>query len=171
MTPGAGSRPRRVVSGAQTGVDRAALDVALELGIPCGGWVPRGRVDEAGRIPDRYPNLRETSSADWDERTEANVRDSDGTLILSRGPLTGGSAYTGRTAERLGRPCLHVDLERQGEAEAAAAIRDWLADREIGVLNVAGPRASKDPGLYAIVRRVLLEALGRNDWQGTREAR
>lgn len=145
------------MSGAQTGVDRAALDVALELGIPCGGWVPRGRLDETGRIPDGYPNLRETSGADWDERTEANVRDSDGTLILSRGPLTGGSAFTARVAERLGRPCLHVDLDQHGEAEAA--IRGWVADREIDVLNVAGPRASKDPGLYEIVRRVLLEAL------------
>jgi hypothetical protein len=159
VTPGAGDGPRRVVSGAQTGVDRAALDVALELEMPCGGWVPRGRLDETGRISERYPNLRETATEDWDQRTEANVRDSDGTLILSRGPLTGGSAYTERTATRLGRPCLHVDLNEHEEAEAAKEIHAWLESREIGVLNVAGPRASKDPGLYEIVRRVLLEAL------------
>ena len=116
-------RPTRVVSGAQTGVDRAALDVALELGLPCGGWVPRGRIDERGRIPDRYPGLEETKTPDWNERTEANVRDADGTVILSRGPLTGGSAYTARVAARLRRPCLHLDLSGRDEVDAAAEVR------------------------------------------------
>jgi len=155
---------RRIVSGAQTGVDRAALDVALELGIPCGGWVPLGRIDERGRIPDRYPNLRETPTADWNERTEANVRDSDGTLILSRGPLTGGSAYTERVAERLGRPCLHLDLAVRSKAEAVAEARAWIEREAVEVLNVAGPRASKDPELPHAVAQVLREAL---DWPGT----
>lgn len=140
-------RPKRIVSGGQTGVDRAALDVALELELPCGGWVPKGRIDERGRIPDRYPGLRETESAAWAERTEANVRDSDGTLIISRGPLTGGSKYTQETAERLGRPCLHLDLARSTTAALDAA-RDWVAANRVRVLNVAGPRASKDPELY-----------------------
>ena len=147
-------RPRRIVSGAQTGVDRAALDVALELGIPCGGWVPRGRIDERGRIPDRYPALRETASADWSERTEANVRDSDGTLIISRGPLTGGSQYTREVAKRLGRPFLHLDLTGSRPAALDAA-RDWVARQEIEVLNVAGPRASKDPELYGLAVELL----------------
>jgi len=155
---------RRIVSGAQTGVDRAALDVALELGIPCGGWVPLGRIDESGRIPDRYPNLRETASADWDERTEANVRDSDGTLILSCGPLTGGSAYTERVADRLGRPCLHLDLAGRSRTEAVAEARAWLVREAVEVLNVAGPRASKDPGLSHAVVQVLRGVL---DWPGT----
>lgn len=150
---------RRIVSGAQTGVDRAALDVALELGIPCGGWVPLGRIDEGGRIPDRYPNLRETASADWDERTEANVRDSDGTLILSRGPLTGGSAYTEAVAVRRGRPNLHIDLSELPEEQAATAIRAWIDRDGVEVLNVAGPRASKDPGLRDRVMTVLRQAL------------
>ena len=155
---------RRIVSGAQTGVDRAALDVALELGISCGGWVPLGRIDERGRIPDRFPRLRETASADWDERTEANVRDSDGTLILSRGPLTGGSAYTKRVADRLGRPCLHLDLAVRSRAETVAEARAWIEREAIEVLNVAGPRASKDPALPDVARQVLREVL---DWPGT----
>jgi len=138
----------RIVSGAQTGVDRAALDVAIELGIPCSGWVPKGRIDEFGRIPERYPNLRETVSADFSERTAANVRDSDGTLIISRGPLSGGSLYTGEVADQLGRTCLHVDpYEDTIEGSAAVAIA-WLDRNDIKVLNVAGPRASKDPGVH-----------------------
>ncbi|MFW6085270.1 MAG: putative molybdenum carrier protein [Gemmatimonadota bacterium] len=140
-------KPKRIVSGGQTGVDRAALDVALELGVSCGGWVPKGRIDERGRIPERYPGLRETATADWSERTEANVRDSEGTLIISRGALTGGSKYTREVAKRLGRPCLHLDLARSRTAALDVA-RDWIARNEISVLNVAGPRASKDPGLY-----------------------
>lgn len=146
------------MSGAQTGVDRAALDVALELDIPCGGWVPRGRIDERGRIPDRYPGLRETASADWSERTEANVRDSDGTLIISRGPLTGGSLHTREVAERLGRPWLHVDLAGSRSAALDAA-EDWIARHEIRVLNVAGPRESKDPELYELAAALLRELL------------
>lgn len=145
----------RLVSGAQTGVDRAALDVALELGIPCGGWVPRGRIDELGRIPERYPDLRETESADFSERTAANVRDSDATLIISRGPLTGGSLYTREVADRLGRPCLHVDLDSPAAEEAAGAVRDWFDSNAVGVLNVAGPRASKDPEIHDLARSLL----------------
>lgn len=143
------------MSGAQTGVDRAALDVALELGIPCGGWVPLGRIDELGRIPERYPNLRETESADFSERTAANVRDSDGTLIISRGPLTGGSLYTQEVAERLGQPCLHVDLSEHPMEGAAAAAIGWLDSNGVHVLNVAGPRASKDSQIYRLASTLL----------------
>ncbi len=138
----------KLVSGAQTGVDRAALDVAIELGIPVGGWVPRGRIDELGRIPDRYPNLLETASADFSERTAANVRDSDGTLIISRGPLSGGSLYTGEVADRLGRKCLHVDPDEDTIEGTAATAIAWLDRYDIKVLNVAGPRASKDPAAH-----------------------
>lgn len=154
-------RPQRIVSGAQTGVDRAALDVALELGVPCGGWVPGGRLDEDGRIPDRYPNLVETSTAEWDERTEANVRDSDGTLLLCRGPLTGGSKYTATVARRLDRPCLHLDLAELQVPIAARRASDWIDAEHVEVLNVAGPRASKDPALYCIAAAVLRAVLTR----------
>ena len=152
-------RPRRIVSGAQTGVDRAALDVALELDIDCGGWVPKGRLDEEGGIPARYPGLEETATADWSERTEANVRDSDGTLLLSRGRLTGGSAYTADVAAHLGRPCLHLDLATLSRREAARTARDWIDARDIGTLNVAGPRASKDPELYELARLLLRDVM------------
>lgn len=155
------NRPRRIVSGAQTGVDRAALDVALELGVPCGGWVPKGRIDEKGRIPERYPGLEETTTADWSERTEANVRDSDGTLILSRGRLTGGSKYTAEVAARLGRPFLHLDLATLSPREAARTAREWIDARGIETLNVAGPRASKDPGLYELTRQLLRDLMVR----------
>lgn len=152
-------RPHRIISGGQTGVDRAALDVALELGIPCGGWVPKGRLDERGRIPARYPNLRETATAEWSERTEANVRDADGTLILSRGPLTGGSRHTAGVAARTGRPHLHVDLAESSEDAAVDAVRSWMEAEDVSVLNVAGPRASKDPGIYELALSLLYRAL------------
>jgi len=145
----------RIVSGGQTGVDRAALDVALRLGIPCGGWCPRGRRAEDGRIPDRYP-LHETPSADYAQRTEWNVRDSDATLILFRGRLTGGSALTSRLAEKYRRPCLEVDLASPSEARA---IRAWLRGNGVRVVNVAGPRATLDQDLTAPAGRLLAEVL------------
>ena len=109
----------RIVSGGQTGCDRAAFDAALALGIPLGGWVPRGRLDEDGVIPARYPNLREAASAEPAVRTEHNVRDSDATLLLSHGPLIGGSALTRQLCEQWERPWLHVDLSRPAVERAA----------------------------------------------------
>ncbi len=151
----------KLVSGGQTGVDRAALDVALELGLETGGWVPRGRRAEDGRIPDRYPGLRETGSDDYAERTECNVRDSDATLILAEGTLGGGTAWTLEVAERLERPRLVIDLAECRVAEAGDRVRAWLAATRPGVLNVAGPRASEAPGLEwaaaDVLRRALLE--------------
>jgi hypothetical protein len=151
---------KRIVSGAQTGADRAALDVALELGIPCGGWVPQGRIDELGRIPDHYPSLVETESADYVERTTANVRDSSGTLIVSHGALTGGSLYTQQAAASLARPCLHLDLDAVSLESASDRLVVWLDTENIEVLNVAGPRESKDPQIYARVATLLRGALG-----------
>src|SRR3954447_14624932 len=96
---------QRIVSGGQTGVDRAALDVALALGIPCGGWCPRGRGAEDGLIPERYP-LVETPAADASQRTRWNVRDSDGTLILAWGEPTGGTLLTVQACRETGKPHL-----------------------------------------------------------------
>jgi hypothetical protein len=141
----------RVVSGGQTGVDRAGLDAALALGIPCGGWCPRGRRAEDGRIDVRYP-LQETPSRDYAERTEWNVRDSDGTLILARGAPQGGTALTLEIARRLGRPALVIDL---AAAREPGAVRDWLAREGIRILNVAGPRESAAPGIHAEALRLL----------------
>ena len=136
--------PRKIVSGGQTGVDRAALDVALELGPPCGGWCPAGRLAEDGRIDGSYP-LTETPSPDPGQRTEWNARDSDGTLILARRPLVGGTALTESHAGRLGKPVL---VAEPGDASFVPTVAAWLADRTIVVLNVAGPRESTCPGIY-----------------------
>lgn len=145
----------RIVSGGQTGVDRAALDAALALGLACGGWCPSGRRAEDGPIPARYP-LRETASPDYRVRTEANVRDSDATLILVEGPLTGGTALTARIARRLGRPLRVVDLARGPDPGGLAP---WLRAHGVRVLNVAGPRESQRPGIGARARRWLEAAL------------
>lgn len=134
----------RIISGGQTGVDRAALDAAMAHGVACGGWVPRGRRAEDGRIPARYP-LRETRSAAYGERTRLNVRDADATLILTRGRPSGGTARTIDFAHQLQRPHLIVDLAADADA---AATRAWLAGLAVRVLNVAGPRESGCPGIF-----------------------
>ena len=148
-----------IVSGGQTGVDRAALDAALAAGAPIGGWVPKDRLAEDGAIPDSYQGLRETDSRDYAVRTTLNVRDSDATLIVSRGPLSGGSLFTREECLRIGRPVLHIDLARLSPAEAVDIVRRWLAATRPTVLNVAGPRASNDPDLgalaFALVRDLL----------------
>ncbi|TVQ71113.1 MAG: hypothetical protein EA363_06580 [Balneolaceae bacterium] len=138
----------KIISGAQTGADRAALDVALELGIPCGGWVPKGRLAEDGPIPAHYPNLAETPVSAVEMRTEWNIRDSDATLILSHGPLDGGSLYTRIKAEELGKHWRHIDLSKTGIEQASESVKRWLTEVHPRILNVAGPRASKDPFIY-----------------------
>src|SRR5262245_49786666 len=100
---------RKIVSGGQTGVDRAALDVADELHLERGGWCPKGHLAEDGRVPDKYP-LQETTTAQYTERTALNVRDSDGTLVLTVGTPSGGTAYTIECARRFGKPHLVCDL-------------------------------------------------------------
>ena len=149
----------KIVSGGQTGADRAALDFALAHGLRIGGWLPRGRATEDGPLPERYAGMTETESPDPAVRTERNVRDSDATLILSHGALTGGSLLTLRSAERAGRPVLHLDLERMSEAAAAERLRAWLAEVRPRTLNVAGPRASKDPAIAAATEAVLCGGL------------
>ena len=135
---------QKIISGGQTGADRAALDVAIELDIPHGGWIPKGRKTEDGVLPDKY-QLKEMPTASYPKRTEKNVLDSDGSLILSHGKLTGGSALTLKTAKQHHRPRLHVDLNKTIEFEAAQLIHSWIIRHGIRVLNVAGSRASKDP--------------------------
>jgi len=132
-----------VVSGGQTGVDRAALDAALELGLTVRGWCPSGRRAEDGPIADTYP-LTETPSRDYAERTEWNVRDSDATLILYRGALTGGTRLTADLARRLGRPLCAFDLALRSDSEE---ILSWLLTNRIRALNCAGPRESGAPGI------------------------
>lgn len=149
---------RKIISGGQTGVDRAALDVARDLCIERGGWCPKGRLAEDGRIPDEYP-LQETDSPVYAERTEKNVIASDGTLILTVGTLAGGTAYTVECAQRHGRPYYVVDLARTMDPSSA---RQWLESYPIAVLNVAGPRLSESPQGYVLARRFLTGLLGGN---------
>lgn len=154
----------RIVSGGQTGADRGGLDAAMVLGLSHGGWCPKGRRAEDGTIPARY-RLAETESPVYAVRTKRNVLDSDGTLIVSRGPLAGGSALTARLARAHHKPVLHIDLDqwqeqRDGARRAAEALRDWLRRHEIAVLNVAGPRASHCPGIARDVEELLVRALG-----------
>ena len=150
--------PEKIISGGQTGVDQAALDVALELGVPCGGWCPRGRWSEAGPIDKRFP-LTESPSADPAERTERNVKDADGTLIIARGgveSLTGGTALTCRLATQQRQPMLAVD---PADADAAQAVKQWLDRHAIRVLNVAGPRASVQPDIGELAAALLRQVL------------
>jgi len=132
-----------LVSGGQTGVDRAALDVAMERGMAAGGWCPASRWAEDGPIAAGYP-LRETPSADPAQRTEWNVRDSHGTLLLVTDAASAGTELTREAAQRLGRP-LH--LARVDEAPDVDHFRRWLHAHEITILNVAGPRESESPGI------------------------
>ncbi len=133
----------RVVSGGQTGVDRAALDAAMDAGLACGGWCPRGRRAEDGVIPQRYP-LRETESCNYRNRTRRNVADSDATLILFTGKLSGGTALTRELALAADKPLLMIDLDSPLSPSDVVA---WLRDHRILALNIAGPRESQRPGI------------------------
>jgi len=147
----------KIISGGQTGADRAALDAAMELGIPHGGWVPKGRLSEDGPIPDKY-NLKEMPTDSYPERTEKNVLESDGTLILAHGLLTGGSALTKALADKHRRPCLNIDLNIIPAFKAATLITTWIELNKIKTLNVAGPRASNDPRIYTKTKDILESA-------------
>jgi hypothetical protein len=162
--PSVTDRPPRslhllVMSGGQTGVDRAAWDAARQLGLPIGGWVPRGRLAEDGEIPTSYGPLRETKQTDYAVRTECNVRDADATLVLHRGAPAGGTLLTIQIAERLERPLLAIDLGTTHPATAESVVAVWLAVHRPRTLNVAGPRASSDPGIYAAARALILNSL------------
>jgi hypothetical protein len=148
-----GAKPR-IVSGGQTGADRAALDAALDAGTPCGGWCPRGRRAEDGVIPRHYP-LTEIDSPHYPDRTLRNVQDSDATVILSFGALTGGSAATSRFCREAGRPCLVIDANHASTAQAARFISQFIAEHEVETLNVAGPRASGQPAIHDYVYAAL----------------
>lgn len=145
-------RPEKIVSGGQTGVDRAALDVAISLGIPHGGWCPRGRRAEDGQIPDCY-RLEETVAAEYPERTERNVIDSDATLILCGGRPAGGTLLSLRLAKKHEKPCWVVDLDRPCDP---AAIRRWMEKTVVRTLNIAGPRESQQPGVGTAARAFLM---------------
>lgn len=150
---------QKIISGGQTGADRAALDFAIKHKIAHGGWVPKGRKAEDGTIPHKY-HLMEMPPGEYSTRTQKNILDSDGTLIISHGILTGGSALTEELAKLYRKPWIHIDLEATPYPKAASMIREWIRHNHIKVMNVAGARASKDPKIYQAVTE-LLEAVKR----------
>ncbi|MDH3211274.1 MAG: putative molybdenum carrier protein [Myxococcales bacterium] len=154
--------PLKIVSGGQTGVDRAALDAALAAGLACGGWCPRGRWAEDGPIAQRYP-LDETPETAPAQRTAWNARDSDATLVVSRGAPAGGSALAIERARAEGRPVMVLDLATESDVRA---VERWLDRCGARVLNVAGPRESEAPGIYEQALHLLtalIEQLPRGD--------
>jgi len=152
----------KIISGGQTGVDRAALDVALKHGIPCGGWCPAGRLDEFGRIPDRYP-VKELEHSGFTDRTLQNVKDSNGNVIIYFRDLRGGTAETVRFCGEQQRPYKLIDAGDIRPEPAADLIASFVRDEKIITLNVAGPRQSEWPGGYDYAFRVLDIFLMSND--------
>lgn len=151
-------RITKIVSGGQSGADRAALDAAIEMGRSYGGWLPKGRKTEDGPLAACY-QLQEMKSGGYSTRTEQNVIDSDGTLLFSHGPLSGGSLLTRKLAAKQKRPCLHIDCSEVEQDAALTRIEEWLTTNGIGIVNVAGPRASGDPAIYAVVKTLMTKAL------------
>ncbi len=137
----------KIISGGQTGVDRAALDVAIELGVRHGGWVPEGRKAEDGIISNKY-NLQELCSSNYDNRTQKNVVGSDGTLIITRGGIKNGSKLTLKLVMQHGLPYFHFDLNNMDVFFGAKSISSWISRNKIQILNIAGPRASQDEDIY-----------------------
>jgi Circularly permutated YpsA SLOG family len=146
--------PLNIISGGQTGVDRAALDTALERGIECGGWCPAGRLDEYGKIPDHYP-LKELAGGGFAERTRRNVQDSEGTVIIYFDQLRGGSAQTARICVEEKRPHTLINAAKISAESAGEMIADFVRVNGIGRLNVAGPRQSDWPEGYDYAFRAL----------------
>lgn len=146
---------RKIISGGQTGVDRAGLDAALEAGIPIRGCCPKGRLAEDGVVPASYP-LRELTRGGYPARTEKNVVDSDGTLVLNFGRVSGGTHATVDFAEKHGKPCLVVQLDQRPDVVEALA---WIAEHGISTLNIAGPRESKHPDVYTAALAFLRQFL------------
>jgi hypothetical protein len=144
----------KIISGGQTGVDRAALDIAVKHGVESGGWCPTGRLDEFGRIPDCYP-LKELENGGFTERTLQNVKDSDGTLIIYPGKLSGGTEQTVKFCVEQQRPHELIDSCGVSIEKAAHLIADFVRENKIDILNVAGPRASEWPGGYDYAFRTL----------------
>ncbi|MCK5695232.1 MAG: putative molybdenum carrier protein [Desulfobacula sp.] len=145
---------KKIISGGQTGADRAALDVAIKFDIEHGGWIPKGRKTEKGPLPMKY-RLFEMNTSDYRARTRQNITDSHGTVIISRGNLTGGSKLTQSFAIVVGRPNCYLDLLTTEEFEAAIILKSFILENNIQILNVAGPRLSHHPGIYMDVKTIL----------------
>ena len=151
---------RKIISGGQSGVDRAAFDFALESGLEIGGFIPKNRWAEDGRLSEKYPNLIETETESPEERTELNVKSGDATLILSQGKLSGGSKLTKEFAEKYHKPFLHVDFSSSAIERAAQETQKWLDSIDCKTLNIAGSRASEDSEIYEKTKALLKKLSG-----------
>ncbi len=150
----------KIISGGQTGADQGALSACLQCGFPYGGWIPRGRRTEKGKVPLRYRALRQHRSRHYPPRTEANVEAADGTVIFTFGKPDGGSLLTRAFARQHRKPCLHVDLNQPLEKGVARIVR-WLKRNcpDECILNVAGSRRSKAPGIHMRVKKTIVVLL------------
>ncbi|MEA3307706.1 MAG: putative molybdenum carrier protein [Elusimicrobiota bacterium] len=146
---------KKIISGGQSGVDRAALDAAIELNISCGGYVPRGRLAEDGPIGEKYP-LTETYSSNYSVRTRLNIKYSDATLIIKEGLLEGGTLFTFNICKKLKKPVKIVDIE---DKNTVKEMRDFINEYAPQTLNIAGPRESKNPDIYKKSLKALLKVL------------
>lgn len=144
----------KIVSGGQTGADRAALDVALEMNIPCGGHCPAGRIAEDGIIPEHYP-LVESHSKDYSIRTRMNVVDSHATVIFTMGELKGGSLLTYNLCLKKKKPCLHIDGQKTTIDSGIRLLKDFIQAHFVEVLNVAGQRASHSPKIAEYTAKIM----------------
>ena len=153
---------KKIISGGQTGVDRAALDVALELGLDRGGWCPAGRAADDGPIDARYP-LTETNEMDHTVRTGYNVRESDGSILIYSGQLQGGTFYAVEMARHHGKPAMAIDMENP---PPPSEVGDWITENAIATLHIGGQREASAPGIYAraytYIRRCLEDYLDRH---------
>lgn len=147
----------KIISGGQTGIDRAAIDAAISLGVDYGGYIPKGRKAEDGKIDEKYDKLTELDSEDYKVRTEKNVLDSDATLVFTSGKPTGGTAYTLKCLKKHKKEYLLIDIKDKTDYEIITAVKNWLAENKPEVLNIAGPRESKVPGIYKRVFEILKE--------------
>jgi len=146
---------KKIISGGQTGVDRAALDIAIALNFPHSGWCPKGRKAEDGLIPAKY-QLQETPSPDYSERTAWNVRDSDGTLIICQNEIMGGTLLTMKVAQQLKKSYFIFDVAKRQDIKL---IKHWLKENQIYLLNIAGPRESQSYGIYQLAFKLLQNLL------------
>lgn len=134
----------KIISGGQTGVDRAVVDFAMHNNIPCGGWCPKGRLSENGKISNKYP-LTETSTTDYIERTEKNIKDSNATLIIHAGKIDKGTKQTIELCIGYYKPLCKINLK---DKQSITELINWIEENNIDVLNIAGPRESHSPGIY-----------------------
>lgn len=148
----------KIVSGAQTGVDRGALDAALEAGVPCGGWCPEGRKAEDGMIPDIYP-VRVIPGAGYAARTRQNVLDSDATLIIYFNELSGGTKYTLNCCRTENRPYLLINANKDNVDDAVRSLKEFVREHQLAILNVAGPRASNVPSAHGYTQNLMSRLL------------